>query len=336
MKFSVNCLVLSTLVAPPLMALEPPVESEPIPPQAPPAAVPAPGDAVGGNDAVEPVPMPQARVVRPFLGVILDPVPDLLGGHLQLQPGEGVVIGELVAGGPAEKAGLSVGDVLVEVEGVAVGSPEAVRGEVEKFEVGEEVEVSVVQKGQRKKARVVLGEAPAPMAQGFGQAGEPLDGFLEDLPDRHADMIREALERNLRAFEDLEPGGGGMADQLQRGLMQRLQKEMGAGGGMQMKWDVGAESSIRLLDEEGSIEMTSRDGHKEARVYDNEGKLLWEGPYDSEQDKAAVPDGIRERLEKLNFDMDFKGNGLKLRLGPNRFRPLDEMERPEADPPAND
>lgn len=332
---------LSLMVCAPLtlMAIEPPVDSEPIPPQEPPADARVeirPGPAVQ-EAQIDPLPMPAAEEVRPFLGVILDPVPDLLAGHLKLKPGEGVVIGDLVAGGPAEKAQLSVGDVLTEVDGVGVGSPEAVRAEVDKHKVGDEVEVSVIQKGQQRKASITLGEAPEGLMGGVGQPGQPnaqLDGFLENFPDRHADLIREALERNLRAFEDLE-GDGGAANQLQMNLMQRLEKEMGANGGMQLKLggDVAAQSSIRLLDEEGSIEMSSRDGHKEARVYDQGGKLLWEGPYDTPQDKAAVPDGIRERLEKLNFDMDFGGNGLKLRLGPNRFRPLDELEAPE---PLND
>ena len=318
-----------------LMAIEPPVDPEPIPPQAPPVAAEVeiqPGPEAGAPKA-RPLPMPAADEGRPFLGVILDPVPDLLAGHLQLKPGEGVVIGDLVADGPAEKAQLAVGDVLTEVNGVGVGSPQAVRAEVDKSKVGDEVEVSVIQKGKLRKASITLGEAPEGLMGGIGQAGQPnaqLDGMLENLPDRHADLIREALERNLRAFEDLELGEGG-PNPLQMNLMQRLEKEMGANGGMQLKLggDVAAESSIRLLDEEGSIEMKNRDGHKEARVYDQDGELLWEGPYDTPQDKAAVPDGIRERLEKLNFDMDFGGGGLKLRLGPNRFRPLDDLDGAE-------
>ncbi|MCH7226787.1 S1C family serine protease [Haloferula sp. A504] len=321
-----------------LMAIEPPVDSEPIPPQAPPVAVPVDEDRPQAPQAgqeeqagpLDPVPMPAAEDARPFLGVILDPVPDLLAGHLQLKPGQGVVIGDLVAGGPAEKAQLAVGDVLTEVNGVGVGSPEAVRAEVEKHEVGDEIEVSVIQKGQQRKASITLGKAPEAMMGGAGQPNAQLDGFLENFPDRHADLIREALERNLRAFEDLDLEGGA-ANKLQMNLMQRLEKEM-LNPGMQLKLggDVAAESSIRLLDEEGSIEMSSRDGHKEARVYGQDGELLWEGPYDTPQDKAAVPDGIRERLEKLNFDMDFGGNGLKLRLGPNRFRPLDELNHDDA------
>ncbi|MGB1129565.1 MAG: hypothetical protein ACPG4K_05915, partial [Haloferula sp.] len=73
-------------------------------------------------------------------------------------------------------------------------------------------------------------------------------------------------------------------------------------------------------------------GSKEARVYDKQGELLWEGPYDTEQDKAAVPDDIRERIERLNFDIRGNGKEMQLRLNPNRFRPLDQVEpAPEAD-----
>ncbi len=53
--------------------------------------------------------------------------------------------------------------------------------------------------------------------------------------------------------------------------------------------------------------MKQSKGSKESRVFDKEGKLLWEGPYDTEQDKAAVPDDIRERIERLDFDINHKG-----------------------------
>lgn len=316
-----------------LVAIEPPMDSRPIPPQEPPAAVPVPAEQKGAPAAPaddEALPMPRAGEARPFLGVILDPVPELLAGHLKLAPGEGVVIGDLVPGGPAGRAGLAAGDVVLEVAGTGVGSAEAVRAEVERHKVGDEIEVAVIQGGERHRKTLTLGEAPEVMP-GFGGAGEPLDGFLEDLPERHADLIREALERNLRAFENLE-NNGGMADQLQRGLMRRLEKEMGANGMQMKKLDgLDAETTFRFLDEEGSVEMTQRNGHKEVRVCDKAGELLWEGPYDTEQDKAAVPDGIRERLERLNIGMelDFNDGGMKLRLGPNRFRPLQELD--EAD-----
>jgi hypothetical protein len=126
--------------------------------------------------------------------------------------------------------------------------------------------------------------------------------------------------------------GGNPAAELQREMMKRMQRQMGA---LQLKMgDVEAASSIRLRDDQGSIEMNLSNGSREGRVFDNEGKLLWEGPYDTEQDKAAVPDGIRERIERLNFDIGGKGNRMELRIGPRGFRPLDQLEPDLEEAPA--
>ncbi|MBK1826059.1 S1C family serine protease [Haloferula rosea] len=317
----------------PVLAIEPPVDSAPIPPQEPAKPVPAPADRVAPAPA--PVEMPEAVADRPYIGVILDPIPDLLTGHLRLEPGEGVMISELVAGGPAEAAGLEVNDLLIDVNGEKVGSRDEVRGMVEKHEIGEEVELGIIHDGERKKVTVKLGAAPQAMpgfqAPAPGVAGgEQLDGFLEGIPEKHADAIRKALEQNMKQFDGLEmdpaqPDGG------MRQMMQRMQRQM---GGMQLKLDgFDAESTIRLLDDEGSIEMKQSNGNKEARVFGKDGKLLWEGPYDTEADKAAVPDDIRERIERLNFDIG--GEGMKLRIDPGRFRPLDEIE-PEDEPAEKD
>jgi membrane-associated protease RseP (regulator of RpoE activity) len=317
-----SALLGSLVIATPVFGIEPPVDSRPIPPQRPPAPQTAPKakPVRPGPVAADAAP---SKSARPYLGVILDPVPDLLAEHLQLEPGRGVVVGDLVADGPAAGAGVSVGDVLVEVGGQPVGSPEAVRAALRDREVGDRVKVGFVHQGKLEQAEVELRAAPQAMAGGFKRAdGEPLNGFLERLPNRQADLIREALERNLRAFEDLESDSG-FGDPFQQGLMRRLQKEM---GGLNMNFN--AQSSIRLLDESGSVEMTSQDGRKEVRVFDESGNLVWEGPYDTDEDKAAAPPEVQRRLEKLDINMDLEGSGLKLRLGPSRFRSLDEIEDP--------
>jgi len=314
----------------PVMAIEPPVDSAPIPPQEPAKEVPAPADHARKGPEDAPVPMPQAVAERPYIGVILDPLPELLVDHLRLQDGEGVLISEIVAGGPAEAAGLEVNDLVVKVDGKKVGSRDEVRAIVETHGVGDEVKLEIVHHGERDEVTVKLGAAPQAMPgiQAPGAAGGvagPLDGMLEGLPEKHADAIREALEQNLRQFEGLELRQE-EAGEMHKKMMQRMQRQM---GGMQLRFDgIDAESSIRLLDDEGSIEMKRADGSKEARVFGKDGELLWEGPYDTDQDKAAVPDDIRERIERLNFDIGggIEANGMKLRIEPGRFRPLDEIE----------
>ena len=49
-------------------------------------------------------------------------------------------------------------------------------------------------------------------------------------------------------------------------------------------------------------------------LYAKAGKVLFDGPYETEQDKAAVPEEMRERLDRL--DIDKRGNGMKLRILP--------------------
>ena len=321
-------------MATPLLGFEPPVERRPEPP-----APPARQQAETAEREVEPAvedDLTEAAPehARPYLGVILDPVPELLAKHLRLEPGTGVIVGELVSGGPAETAGLAVDDVVVRVAGNEVASAEDVREAIATHAAGDEVTLDVVQRGESRELKVVLGAAPqalpgapgpGPM-DGFpgGQMGNfgGLDGMLQRLPQAHADRIREAMERNRMNFERLQGGpnfGSGPQD-----LLRRIQEGMAEMGGVDM--DFKAESTVRLMDEEGSVEMRTRDGRKIAKVMDGQGNVVWEGPYDTDQDKAAVPDDIRERLERLDSGMSFRQGGFHFRLGPQRFRNLEDIE----------
>ena len=307
-----------------LQAIEPPVESQPIPPKVAPANEAPKARIIPDDELPKAVPIPEEHpeMARPYIGVILDPVPQILSSHLQLPAGEGLVIGELVVGGPAEAAGLKENDILTKVAGRAIGNTDEVRRIVEEHAVGDEVSVEVIQNGRRQEVAITLGAAPRAIpAPGFDMAqGQPFDQMMGQLPEKHAELLRQAMEQRMQG---LGMNDGGMPDNWQRDLLKRMERGM---RGFDEEDAVGgfrAESTMRLLDGEGSIELKTTDGSREVRVFDKEGTLLWEGPYDTPQDKAAVPDDIGERIEKLDFDIE--SNGFKLRLGPKRFRPLDEV-----------
>ena len=334
-------LLSAAAVCAPVIAIEPPVEAEPIPPQAPPVAVdgaaPA-AEAPAGRDrgADQAVPMPQ--VGRPYLGVILDPLPELLAGHLKLPAGKGLLIADLAPGGPAANAGIRANDVLLAIDGQQVGSVEEVRGITHGRKVGDKVRTTVIQDGEQREFEIELAAAPELPAGGAGQAGgneAMLEEMLGNLPEKHADALRQALEDNMRALEDLDDEAGRVGPG--NDLMRRLREQMGRRG---MPFDLniqgGFQSTVRLMDGEGSVELRSSDKGKEAKVFDKEGNVLWEGPYETEQDKAAVPDDIRGRLEKLNFG-DGEAGGFQLKILPDQFRRLDEVAPEEpaepVDPP---
>jgi hypothetical protein len=40
--------------------------------------------------------------------------------------------------------------------------------------------------------------------------------------------------------------------------------------------------------------------------------VVWNGPWDTAQDKQAAPADVRKRVDSLNIDKNFKGAGLRL------------------------
>jgi len=112
---------------------------------------------------------------RPHLGVILDdaPLPELLTKHLQLDPGQGLRISNIILGGPADKAGLERDDLIVAFQGAKVMSYPQFVAAVRGAGVGAEVTLDVVHLGQRKTIHVKLEAAPEPKKAVWKYPPEP-------------------------------------------------------------------------------------------------------------------------------------------------------------------
>ena len=334
---------LAALLLTPVLAIEPPADDAP-PPVAPrPAARPAPQ-----AEAPAAKPAAPAQQAAPYLGVGSSHVPEVLAAHLGLKPDEGIVIRAIDPNGPAAKAGLAEHDVITRIGGKPVGSHADLVKQVQNHQAGDELAIDLVHQGKPVTKSVTL--IPRPDGGGVALAPEQMEDFmLEGMPDEQAKRIRDAIDRQLRALE----GGGPNADAMPDAgnAMKEMQKRMdearkrmaeamrqAPGGGLKIQ----GSATIRVRDNDGSIELKSIDGGKEATVRDLAGKELWSGPWDTEQDKAAAPPEVRARIEKLNLDPNFKGQGLRLQLG--NGRPLiqpeednagkdDDAEKPAPDAP---
>ncbi len=294
----------------------------------PAAAIQAPADnAPAPAEAAEAPPAAVAETA--FLGIGADPLPELLATHLNLKPGEGVVVRSVHPDGPAAKAGVQENDIIVRIGGQAVASQQDLAAQIRKHKPGEEISIDTIRKGKAEAKTATLAARPEGMA---AQEGAPADRFgqlrLEGLPNDLADRVRKMIEQNLPNLG--EEGLGGLIpdnpeamegihdafEQLQKQFRQGQQGERG------FKFELGRDgfnmkhsSSFKMQDAEGSVEMQSTDKGKEATVRDKEGEVIWSGPWETDQDKAAAPPDVRERLNSLNLDETFNGQGLRLRLG---------------------
>lgn len=321
-----------------LSALEPPQKIEPLAPnQAPRPAEVVPEAEVEEMPVAEAAPvappaveeMPQVQNLSAYIGLGLEPVPEVLAKHLGLDAATCAMVRLLDPQGPAATAGIEENDIILSLDGKKVKSHECLSHAMGKYKPGTEVKITLIHRGKEAEKMLTLAARPAEQIAGMDNTVPGMHPMQRQMLQALPQEMRDALEKNLKALEGNGAIQGGAFDAapLDPNALPELQKRMekmlkgmqqiepGAlgipeNGAMQMK------STLRMMDNEGNIEI-SRDGEScEAKVYDKQGELLWSGPYMTPQDKAAIPPPIRERLDALNVQTD--GKGIQLRMMPRR------------------
>lgn len=105
----------------------------------------------------------KGRVERPYLGLAMQavPLPESLRTKLNLKTGEGLLVAHVEPSGPAEKAGVLLGDVLIELDGKPVADTESVQDALRAAGVGKSLEATLVRAGAVTKLKITLEARPA-------------------------------------------------------------------------------------------------------------------------------------------------------------------------------
>jgi S1-C subfamily serine protease len=106
------------------------------------------------------VPVDEIKRSLPALERGEDPERAFLGVSSGAAPEGGAAVGEVIEDGPAERAGLQEGDVIVEIADRPVREPDDVSAFVNSRRPGDEVRVIVERGGERRTLTVTLGEQP--------------------------------------------------------------------------------------------------------------------------------------------------------------------------------
>jgi S1-C subfamily serine protease len=132
------------------------------------------------------------EIERAFLGIEMLPITESIARDLNLPVDKGALIQKVTPDGPADKAGLRVGetvtgngviagsDLIVEVDGKKVESPDDVPAAIADNKPGDKVEVVFYRGDDRKSVEVELGERPQTLSTETPDEGG--GGILPDLP----------------------------------------------------------------------------------------------------------------------------------------------------------
>lgn len=153
------------------------------------------------------------KVVRGYLGVSIQPVSPRIAKSFRLPKAEGVLVSEVVPNGPAARAGLGQGDVIMELNGQAVNDPSDLQLRIAMMPPGSTVRLKVLRNGSENTISVKLGELPSGNQQAQNQEGSSNPSFqglsVDNITPDIARQLR--LPRNARGVVVTDVDSGSAA-----------------------------------------------------------------------------------------------------------------------------
>lgn len=249
-----------------------------------------------------------------YLGIETAPINRTLSAQLGLPKDVGLVVISVVEKSPASEV-LKEDDVLTKFADQILIDTRQLSVLVRAKQEGEEVRLTFVRGGKEMTAKVKLGTRQvAKQANAFFfRNGDP-GSFGTNMP-----MLPYAAQGTA--------GLPGMGPDDARDVLRMIEHERGnlvGGPGVRIMNRRGGgstvlnlpDSNISFSTDEGGIEIKSENKQRSLTIKDASGKVTFEGPITTEEERAKLPPGVKQRLEKLDID------AIRLEFAPGEnFRP---------------
>lgn len=258
-----------------------------------------------------------------YLGVAGDPLPEVLVAQLGLK--QGLVLKAVMPNSPAAKSGIQPHDIITHIDKEEIHSQNALRKVITKLKPQQKITANIIRSGKKIQKEVVLGARENKLQnqdfprqqrklflpkdrlnqQDFRHLNLP-NHEIEDFMNQIQEMMQENRENMLNNRLDLQLN---LQDffQNQAPLLDQEMLDLPQKGG-QIN---GFSSHTIIRDGEGSIKIKNDQRGKTITVTDRAGKIIFSGPMDTEEDKNAMPEGIRQRVDSVQ-------NGIKLQFKKGR------------------
>jgi hypothetical protein len=203
-----------------------------------------------------------------FLGVATTPASEILADQLRLPRGTGLVVDFVRPDSPAGKAGVKPHDILLRLDDQILVNPPQLAVLVRLHKPGDKVAVTLLREGKEEEVPAELGETEMVVAES--------PEFLPGQPFRQG------------------------RDTLWRMRPEHLTDEI-------FVPDVLSGYGATFSDNEHNLTLTLRNGAKYLEAKDKAGKVVFQGPVQTDEQKKSVPPEILKKLARM--EVVTKGEG---------------------------
>lgn len=101
------------------------------------------------------------KVTRGWLGIVIQDIDENLAESFGLKNKSGILVSDLQAGSPAEKAGIKAGDVVLKVAGQDISNVSELRNKIALITPSSNVDLTIFREGKAQEISVTIGEQPS-------------------------------------------------------------------------------------------------------------------------------------------------------------------------------
>ena len=272
-----------------------------------------------------------SKITVPYLGVASTALPVELREQMDLPQDVGLLIRFVQSGSAAAESGLKPHDVLHKFDNQILINHHQMRTLIRMKKPGDKVELDLFRQGKPLKLEVTLGAKQLLINDRLQPIGDAKDGVQMqripplDLKNQRAWVFPGDQRNHLKQLREKMTDAGVPPEQIdriidrQKKMFERLNNmqwhrlRKGEDGrfhlelnparpgpdGARMNLNFKNQSKMTYSDGEHTLTITVQDAHKTLLAKDRAGGVIFEGPINTDEQRQALPEPIRNKLDKL-------------------------------------
>ena len=228
--------------------------------------------------------------------------------QLNLPSGIHLSVDQVSPESPADLAGLKLYDVLLKLDEQILVNSAQLKALVRMKNPGDQVNLEILRKGRPITLTATLSATDQPSmpknSQTFGVTNPdifpdyPFSSDFNQLMPRLDPSIRDLLKKHgFSQLPMIDPDSFGFDPDSP------LHGSSSNSGNVQSFTYSSEKKQITTSDEQGTLEYTLKDNQKHLRATSPEGKILFDGPITTDEEKEKLPPTIKMRLEKIESNL---------------------------------